>query len=492
MKSIMKNHRSWAGPARTLGVWALLVAVVVMLSVQSGTTATGQVKGLPSLADLAERLKPSVVNISSETVVQSPRGAIPGFPGDPWNEFFRRFFEGPNIPGFPGRPQPPRKRQNLGSGFIVDSKEGLILTNNHVVEKATKITVITQDQKKRKATIVGRDPRTDLALLRVEKKPDEFLPAVQLGDSERLRVGDWVMAIGNPFGLASTVTAGIVSAKGRVIGAGPYDNFIQTDASINPGNSGGPLFNLAGEVVGINTAIFSRGGGNIGIGFAIPVNMAKSLMPQLRKGSVIRGFLGVTIQVVDKTMAKVLGLKEKKGVLVASLVEGGPAAKAGIKRGDLILSLDGTKVNNPRDLSRKAARLSPGNKATLNILRKGKPKTITLTVGKMPDRTQVAGLLPKEKVSKKLGIQGQNLTPELARQIGSRSTHGVVIVGVNQGSPAARAGLRRGDVILEANQKSVADFGDLTEALKGKKKRGDLFLIERRGVTRYVVVEGLG
>ncbi|MEE9240861.1 MAG: trypsin-like peptidase domain-containing protein, partial [bacterium] len=215
MKSTNQNHRFWAKPALTLGIGALLVAVVVMLSAQAGTTAPARVKGLPSLADLAERLKPSVVNISSETVVQSPRGAIPGFPGDPWNEFFRRFFEGPS-PGFPGLPQrPPQTRRNLGSGFIVDSKEGLILTNNHVVEKATKITVITQDQKKRKATIVGRDPRTDLALLRVEKKPGENLPAVQLGDSKKLRVGDWVIAIGNPFGLASTVTAGIVSAKGR-------------------------------------------------------------------------------------------------------------------------------------------------------------------------------------------------------------------------------------------------------------------------------------
>ncbi|MEE9240105.1 MAG: PDZ domain-containing protein, partial [bacterium] len=238
--------------------------------------------------------------------------------------------------------------------------------------------------------------------------------------------------------------------------------------------------------------IFSRGGGNIGIGFAIPVNMAKSLMPQLRKGSVIRGFLGVTIQMVNETMAKALGLKEKKGVLVASLVEGGPAAKAGIKRGDLILSLNGTKIKIPRELSRKAAQLSPGDKATLKILRKGKPKTITLEVGKMPDQTLMAGLPSREKMTKKLGIQGQNLTPELARQIGSRSTHGVVIVGVKPGSPAAKASLRRGDVIIEVNQKSVANVNDLTLALKEKKNRSNLFLIERRGDTRYVVIEGLG
>jgi serine protease Do len=493
MKSINQHHRSWAKLDGKVGLWALLVPLVVLLSVQVGTTAPSQIKGLPSLADLAERLKPSVVNISSETIVQAPHGGIPGAPGDPWNEFFRRFFEGPGGPGFPGGPRKsPRKRRSLGSGLIVDSEEGLILTNNHVVEKATSITVTTQDKIKRKATIVGRDPRTDLALLRVEKKPGESLPSVKLGDSDKLRVGDWVMAIGNPFGLALTVTAGIVSAKGRVIGAGPYDDFIQTDASINPGNSGGPLFNLDGEVVGINTAIFSRGGGNIGIGFAIPVNMAKSLMPQLRKGTVVRGFLGVTIQLVDEKMAKALGLKEKKGVLVASLVEGGPASKAGIKRGDLILSLNGKKVSNPRELSRMAARLSPGKKATLKILQKGKPKSIEIKVGKLPEPAQVAGLLSKDKVSNKLGIQGQNLTPKLARQLNSRSTHGVVVVGVKPGSPAAKAGLRRGDVIIEANQKSVNNLRDLTAALKGKKKGGELFLIERRGNTHYVAIEGLG
>ncbi len=496
MKSTSQINPSWAGPIKKLGIGALFVAVAVFIFAQSGSTATGQVQGLPSLADLAERLKPSVVNISSETVVKTPQGGIPGIPGspgDPWNEFFRRFFEGPGGPGFPGGPrQSPRKRQNLGSGLIVDSKEGLVLTNNHVVEKATKITVTTLDQKQRKATIVGRDPRTDLALLRVEIKKGETLPAVKLGDSDKLRVGDWVMAIGNPFGLALTVTAGIVSAKGRVIGAGPYDDFIQTDASINPGNSGGPLFNLDGEVVGINTAIFSRGGGNIGIGFAIPVNMAKNLMPQLRKGSVVRGFLGVTIQTVNAAMAKALGLKEKRGVLVASVAEDGPAAKAGIKRGDLILSLNGETVNAPRELSKMAARLSPGSKARLKIIRKGKDKTVTLTAGKLPDQNQVAALPSKEKVGQKLGIQGENLTPEVARQLGTRSTQGVVIMSVKPGSPAAKAGLRRGDVIIEANQKTVNNVQNLTKALKDKKNESNLFLIERRGNTHYVVIERIG
>lgn len=496
MKSTRQVNPSWPGTVKKLGIGALFVAVAVFIFVQSGSTATSKVQGLPSLADLAERLKPSVVNISSETVEKAPRGGVPGIPGspgDPWNEFFRRFFEGPGGPGFPGGPrQSPRKRQNLGSGLIVDSKEGLVLTNNHVVEKATKITVTTLDQKKRKATVVGRDPRTDLALLRVEIKKGETLPAVKLGDSDKLRVGDWVIAIGNPFGLALTVTAGIVSAKGRVIGAGPYDDFIQTDASINPGNSGGPLFNLDGEVVGINTAIFSRGGGNIGIGFAIPVNMAKSLMPQLRKGSVVRGFLGVTIQTVNDAMAKALGIKEKKGVLVASVAENGPAAKAGVKRGDLILSLNGEKVNAPRELSKMAAQLSPGNKARLKIIRKGKDMTITLKAGKLPDQNQVAALPSKKKVGQKLGIQGENLTPEVARQLGVQSTQGVVIMNVKPSTPAAKAGLRRGDVIIEANQKTVNNVQDLTKALKDKKNGSNLFLIERRGNTHYVVIEKLG
>jgi serine protease Do len=476
---------------------ALLVGLTLGLTLgaPSRAPAAAKIAGLPSLADLAERLRPSVVNISSETLVQTRHG-VPGQPGDPWSEFFRRFFEG-QPPGFPGQPgqgqqSPSRKSTNLGSGFIVDSKEGLVLTNNHVIEKASEITVVTQDQKRRKATVVGRDKRTDLALLRIEMKAGESLPAVKLGDSDKLRVGDWVVAIGNPFGLAHTVTAGIVSAKGRIIGAGPYDNFIQTDASINPGNSGGPLFNLAGEVVGINTAIFSRGGGNIGIGFAIPINQAKILMPQLRKGTVVRGFLGVSIQPVSESLAKAMGLKNTRGAIVSGLVMGGPSQKAGVKRGDVVVALNGKKVKEPRSLSRMAARLMPGDKAKLDLIRKGKRTSIAVTAGKMPDSTQVASLQKPAEMGAKLGIEGQDLTPEVARKIGAQATKGVVVTKVKPGSPAAKAGLRRGDVIIEVNQRAVGSVGDLTAALKKKKNQGTLFLIERRGATRYVVIDGLG
>ncbi len=412
-------------------------------------------------------------------------------PGDPWSEMLRRFFEGQQPPGMEGRPRPRQKSTSLGSGLIVDSKEGLVLTNNHVIAKATKITVMTQDKKRRKATVVGRDPRTDIALLRIEKKAGEILPAVKLGNSDKLRVGDWVVAIGNPFGLAHTVTAGIVSAKGRVIGAGPYDNFIQTDASINPGNSGGPLFNLSGEVVGINTAIFSRGGGNIGIGFAIPINQAKDLMPQLRKGTVVRGFLGVSIQPVDDALAKALGLKNTKGALVSSLVKEGPSSKAGVKRGDVVLSLNGKPVEGPRALSRMAARISPGRKVKLKIFRNGKSMDITVVSGKMPGPEQVASASSKTEMGEKLGIEGQNLTPEIASQIGAGTKHGVVIVSVKPGSPADKAGIKRRDIIVEANKKPIKKVEDLSSAIKHSKKAGNLFLIERRGATRYVVVEGL-
>ncbi len=494
MPLLNQRIRPWLRKAGIPVFFAILIAIVVVIGTQARPAPAAGINTLPSLADLAARLKPSVVNISSETITQT-RGGIPGQPGDPWSELFRRFFEGQQRPGFPGQQGAPpqrQKRTNLGSGLIVDSKEGLVLTNNHVIEKATEITVVTQDQKRRKATVVGRDPRTDIALLRIEMKAGEKLPAVKLGDSDKLRVGDWVMAIGNPFGLAHTVTAGIVSAKGRVIGAGPYDNFIQTDASINPGNSGGPLFNMAGEVVGINTAIFSRGGGNIGIGFAIPINQAKILMPQLRKGKVVRGFLGVSIQPVDETLAKALKLDKAQGALVSNLVKDGPAAKAGVKRGDVILSLNGVKVKNPRALSRMAAGLSPGATGKLGVSRKGKSLTLTLAIGRMPGQTQVASAAGKDELGDKLGLEGQNLTPNLAKQIGAKTHTGVVIVRVMPRSPAANAGLRRGDIIIEANQKPVKTVDDLSAAIKRKKKEDNLFLIERRGATRFVVIEGSG
>ncbi len=447
---------------------------------------------LPSLAGLAEKLSPAVVNISTETKVEtSSRGEFPGFPGDLWNEFFRRFHEGPFRRGPRGGLRPQPRQQNLGSGFIV-TDNGLVVTNNHVVKNASKITVRFKDKRKRKAKVVGRDPQTDIALLQVETKPGDTFTAVNLGDSEKLRVGDWVMAIGNPFGLSHTVTAGIVSAKGRVIGSSRFDNFIQTDASINPGNSGGPLFDLNGNVVGINTAIFSRGGGNIGIGFAIPINIAKKLLPQLRKGVVTRGFLGVSIQPVNESLAKELGLKETHGALVSNVIEKAPAKKAGIKRGDVIVSIDEKKIKNPRQLSLAAADLKPGSMAKVGIIRDGKKRDFKIQVGKLPGTSEEPAKASKPALQKKLGIEGQDLTPELRKQIGAKSKKGVVISNVLPDSPAALAGLRRGDLIVEANRKAIADTEQLREALKKGENKGNLLVIERRGTTFYVALEGKG
>ncbi len=480
----------WVGSTSSfLAIWLGLGLLLTPMDAQSAINAAG----LPSLAGLAEKLSPSVVNISTEVeVAKNPGGTIPGMPGNLWNEFFRRFYEGPFGPNPRGGLPEPRSRrsQNLGSGFIV-TDAGLVLTNNHVVENASKITVRFNDKKKRKAKVVGRDPQTDIALLQVEAKPGDTFNPVKLGDSGKLRVGDWVVAIGNPFGLSHTVTAGIVSAKGRVIGSGRYDDFIQTDASINPGNSGGPLFDLNGNVVGINTAIFSRGGGNIGIGFAIPVNIAKKLIPQLRKGSVTRGFLGVTIQPVNESLAKGLELKETRGALVSSLVKGGPAEKAGIKRGDVIVGVDKKKIENPRALSMAAADLMPGSIAKVDVIRKGKKRVIELKVGKMPGSEESAEV-PKPALRNRLGIETQNLTPEIRNQIGAKTQKGVVISNVLPNTPAATAGLRRGDVIIEANNKAVADTNELHEALKKGENEGNLFVIERRGATLYVALDGKG
>ena len=448
--------------------------------------------GLPSLAGLVEKLSPSVVNISTETRVEaSSRRQFPGFPGEMWNEFFRRFHEEPFRRGPRGGLRPRPRQQSQGSGFIV-SEKGLILTNNHVVEKASRITVRFKDQRKRKAKVVGRDSQTDIALLQIETKPGDTFTALKLGDSEKLRVGDWVMAIGNPFGLAHTVTAGIVSAKGRVIGSSRFDDYIQTDASINPGNSGGPLFDLNGNVVGINTAIFSRSGGNIGIGFAIPIDMAKKLLPQLRTGVVTRGFLGVSIQPVNESLAKELGLKDTNGALVSNVIKNAPAEKAGVKRGDVIVSINEKKIKNPRQLSTAAADLKPGSIAEVSIIRDGAKREVKLKVAKLPGPKEDLVKAMEPTLQKDLGIKGQKLTPEVQKQVGAKTKKGVVITSVLPDSPAAAAGLRQGDVIIEANRKAVADTEQLREALKKGKNKGNLLVVERRGMTFYVALEGKG
>jgi serine protease Do len=336
----------------------------------AAAVATPSGRALPSFASLAAEVSPAVVYIKVVAVEKATQpGPGFGFPPGPFGE------EGP-FPGFRFPfPQPPQgefRRRGSGSGFII-RKDGVILTNSHVVENAKEITVTLHDKSEYNAKVIGRDPKTDLAVLKIEPRGD--LPVAQLGDSDALRVGDWVMAIGNPFGLNNTVTAGIVSAKGRVIGAGPYDDFIQTDASINPGNSGGPLFNERGEVVGINTAIFSRSGGNIGIGFATPVNLVKGLLPELEaNGSVTRGWLGVSIQKVTPELAQSLGVGEARGALVAEVTGGSPAQQAGIERGDVIVAYNGKKIDDPSALPALVAGTPAGETVPVEVLRGGRAK----------------------------------------------------------------------------------------------------------------------
>ncbi len=434
-----------------------------------------------SFSQLAKSASPSVVNISTVKVIkghgqghgQSPS---PFGPNDPFKDFFDRFFKDQMPKGF--------KQQSLGSGVIID-KEGFILTNNHVVEQTDEIKVKLADEREFTAKIVGRDPRTDLALIRIE--PDSPLTPLPLGDSDKLEIGDWVVAIGNPFGLGNTVTAGIVSAKYRQIGAGSYDNFIQTDASINPGNSGGPLLNTAGEVIGINTAIFSRSGGSVGIGFAIPINMAKDLLPQLKKGKVVRGWLGVMIQKITPDLKEKLDLKDEKGALVADVPPGGPADKAGIKRGDVIVSFDGEDIKEMHDLPYIVASTPVGKKVTLELIRKGKKKSLQVKTGELKEEDESPVV---SEVSPNLGLMVKVVTPELARNFGLSETSGLVVVQVESNSPAGEAGMRPGDIILEVDQVSMKDLEQFNRKIE-KYEEGDtiLFLLNRSGTTLYLTIK---
>jgi serine protease Do len=435
--------------------------------------AQAPITGLPDFVHLTDKLSPAVVNISTTSQGETPPqlgGQGPFGQGDP-HEFwepFERFF-GP-------LPRRPFKQRSLGSGFIIN-RDGFILTNNHVVENADEIVVKLENEKEYKAKIVGRDPKTDLALIKIDDAPD--LATVTLGNSDDLKVGEWVMAIGNPFGLDHTVTAGIVSAKGRYIGQGSYDNFIQTDAAINPGNSGGPLINLKGEVVGINSAIFSRAGGNIGIGFAIPVNLAKELLPELEtKGKVTRGWLGVLIQKVTPEIADSLGLKEAKGALVADVMKDGPAEEAGIKVGDVIVEFDGHNVKDSTELPLLVARTPVGKVAKVKVLREKDTETLSVKIGELKEEGEVVASGKEEG----FGLTVQPLTPDIAENLGmSSDAKGVVVSGVEPGSAADDAGMRRGDVILEVNREAVKDVSSYRKALKGTAKGKSVLFLVRRG-----------
>jgi len=451
-----------------------------------------------SFADLAERLLPSVVNISTTQTVVAGRERqgpdTPQFPpGSPFEEFFREFFDRQQRQG-QGQQQRPRRAQSLGSGFIIASErgEGLIVTNNHVIDGADEVNVILHDNTTLRAEVAGRDPRTDLALLRV--KTDKPLSPVRFGNSDTVRIGDWVLAIGNPFGLGGTVTAGIVSARGRDIRIGPYDDFIQTDAAINRGNSGGPLFNLAGEVVGVNTAIFSPTGGSIGIGFAIPSSIAQNVVSQLRDyGRIRRGWLGVRIQQVTDEIAESVGLQGgARGALVAGVNEGGPADRAKLQNGDIILEFNNHEIREMRILPRVVAETPIGREVPVVIWRNGRRQTVTVTVGELPDDVQLAAATPgpQDRGGRPVEVPGTGLrlsaiTPELRERFGlPQDARGVVVVEVEPNSAAAERGLRPGDLILEVQQESVTTPAEVRERFDRARQTGRrnvLVLIESQG-----------
>ncbi len=440
-------------------------------AVPAGTTLSQTPMVPATFSDLAEKVRPGVVNLQVVKKVKNVGLGFPNFPGFPFGDKnpFGNFF-GPSPQG-----NQPRnfEQRGIGSGFII-SRDGYILTNNHVVEGADQIQVKLSNGQEYKGKVVGRDPKTDLALLKINGASD--LHPLKLGNSEEMKVGNWVVAIGSPFGLEQTVTAGIISAKGRVIGEGPYDNFLQTDASINPGNSGGPLINMKGEVVGINTAIMAEGQG---IGFAIPINMAKEISAQLRdKGHVTRGWLGVYIQGVTPELAKSFGLKDNKGALVAQVGPNSPAEKAGIAPGDVILEFDGKTVSDSKDLPRIVAETTVGKTVTVKVWREGKVLDLSLKVGELTEKAERATAPSSHK---SLGLSVQDLTPEIARGIGLKESTGVVVTQVEPESPAAEAGLQSGDVIREVNRNPVKNDEDFVRKLEKAKGRDTVLLLIQRG-----------
>jgi serine protease Do len=469
-----------------------------------------------SFADLAEQLLPAVVNISTtQTVTRERRGQggqgeqregqrrgpdIPQFPpGSPFEEFFKDFFDRGQRPD-----QGTRRATSLGSGFIIDAA-GYVVTNNHVIDGADAdgITVKLQDDTEFKAKLIGKDAKTDLALLKIEPG-NRKLNVVKFGDSAKARVGDWVLAIGNPFGLGGSVTAGIVSARARDINSGPYDDFIQTDASINKGNSGGPLFNMQGEVIGVNTAIYSPTGGSIGIGFSVPSVLAKPVVEQLREfGRTKRGWLGVKIQSVTDEIAESLGLGKARGAMIASVAENGPAEKAKLRQGDVVLSFDGKEVQDTRRLQRVVAETGVNKDVPVTIWRDGKPLTVTVKVGELEEAEQVASVPARADPNQNqrsnqakvdaLGVVLAPISPELRQKfdIDQNASGGVVVTEVDQNGPAAEKGMRPGDIIVEVGQEEVktpADIRSKVEKARQAGRKSVLLLVDRQGEMRFIAL----
>lgn len=459
-----------------------------------------------SFAPLVKKVLPAVVNISvtqtatPDTMAEEPEARpSPGFPDSPFDEFMRRFFEEQRPNGerhlFPQIPDSQSHRIALGSGFIIDPS-GYIVTNSHVVGNAGKVEVTLQDNSKYTAKIIGRDAKTDIAVLKI--KTDKPLPYVTFGDSSAAQVGDWVMAVGNPFGLGGTVTTGIISARGRDIHSGPFDDFLQIDAPINRGNSGGPTFNLEGQVIGINTAIYSPNGGSVGIGFAVPSNVAKSIVAQLEEhGRVERGWLGVQIQEVTPAIAASLSLQADHGALVAVVTPNSPGAKAGLKQGDVILSFNGNEVGKLRDLPRLVAAAAPNTNAKMRVWRNGQTMELQATLGELPNTEQVASATgaPEEDQSAPADASGMHfapLTSQLRRELHiGKDVQGVVITRVDPGSAADDVGLSEGDIVVAIDQQPVKTPQEAAAKLRdiaASPKKSALILLNRHGVTQYVGV----
>jgi serine protease Do len=491
-------------------IWAALIFAPVICSAQTagdtgpkgGSNLTRQTQNeidiaLPSLAPLVERVTPAVVNISVELKEQgaaqgnentgNESGSPLGPSGTPFDQFLKRFFEQP----FQFR-NPAEKVVALGSGFIVDPA-GYIVTNNHVVANADKVTVIFQDNSRHTAKVIGRDEKTDIALVKIDS--NQKLPYVTWGNSDDAKVGDWVVAVGNPFGLGGSVTAGIISALGRNINEGPYDDFLQIDAPINRGNSGGPTFNLHAQVIGINTAIYSPSGGSVGIGFAVPSNIAKQVVVQLKEhGRVTWGWLGVAIQNVTPAIAKSLGLdpEHPTGALVASVTADSPAARAGLEQGDVITAAGGHEIKSVHDLPRVVAATPVGSKLGLTIVRDGKQKTVEATIGEMPQNVASAGREPAQpgngKSANALGLEFLPLDPQLRKELKvPKDVNGVVVGQVASGSPAGDLGIQSGDVIVSVDQRPVTTPEDAATQLKEAAAQGNvLLLLNRHGMSEFV------
>jgi serine protease Do len=466
-----------------LSVWLLACALLLPIGTQAQTPATSTARELSNaFRSVARQAVPSVVFITVEKTVDSSgptafNNPFEGFGEEFLERFFgRRFSEGQ---------QPRERQQGAGSGFII-SPDGQILTNYHVVGDADRVTVKLDDGREFTAKTIGTDQPSDIAVIKIDAKD---LPVLRLGDSDAMEVGDWVIAVGNPFGLTESITVGVISAKGRSrLGIADFEDFIQTDAAINPGNSGGPLINLQGEAIGVNTAIASRSGGYMGIGFAIPSNMVKAVKDQLiTQGKVVRGYLGIRIQELTRALAQSMHLDTTEGVLVADVSKGSPAAKAGLKRGDVILALHGRPMTDPGQLRNTVAMSAPGTKVPVEILRDNKKREVTVELGELP-REQTAARAGEEKQAPvRLGFNVQNLTPEIARQLGYDDTKGVVVTQVEPGSEAYQAGVRRGMVIREVNHQEVHNMQDFQEAVqKAEQEKQLLMLVESQQATLYV------